>query len=80
MAGMTRSNQYKYSSAVRNAHQVVTAPATMTRLQVPYSVLPLPPQSLYDVKNFQEMWESNITEKLVNGIMLYVVLRLFLAL
>ncbi|KAM9350873.1 polyadenylate-binding protein 1-like isoform 2-T2 [Symphorus nematophorus] len=35
MPGMTRSSQYKYSSAVRNAQQVITVPAPMTRLQVP---------------------------------------------
>ncbi|XP_070694946.1 polyadenylate-binding protein 1-like [Pempheris klunzingeri] len=34
MPGVTRSSQYKYSSAVRNAQQVVTVPAPMTRLQV----------------------------------------------
>ncbi|TDH10392.1 hypothetical protein EPR50_G00074920 [Perca flavescens] len=34
MPGMTRSGQYKYSSAVRNVQQVVTVPAPMTRLQV----------------------------------------------
>ncbi|KAM9350874.1 polyadenylate-binding protein 1-like isoform 3-T3 [Symphorus nematophorus] len=33
MPGMTRSSQYKYSSAVRNAQQVITVPAPMTRLQ-----------------------------------------------
>ncbi|XP_053173364.1 embryonic polyadenylate-binding protein-like [Scomber japonicus] len=32
--GMTRSGQYKYSSAVRNPQQVITVPAPMTRLQV----------------------------------------------
>ncbi|XP_020485158.1 polyadenylate-binding protein 1-like isoform X2 [Labrus bergylta] len=32
--GVTRSGQYKYSSAVRNVTQVVTIPAPMTRLQV----------------------------------------------
>ncbi|CAK6957394.1 embryonic polyadenylate-binding protein-like [Scomber scombrus] len=31
--GMTRSGQYKYSSAVRNPQQVITVPAPMTRLQ-----------------------------------------------
>ncbi|XP_070824735.1 polyadenylate-binding protein 1-like [Chaetodon trifascialis] len=34
MPSVTRSNQYKYSSAVRNAHQVITVPAPMARLQV----------------------------------------------
>ncbi|KAI3357618.1 hypothetical protein L3Q82_016025, partial [Scortum barcoo] len=34
MPGVTRSSQYKYSSAVRNAQQVITVPAPMTRLQV----------------------------------------------
>ncbi|XP_068585874.1 polyadenylate-binding protein 1-like isoform X2 [Cebidichthys violaceus] len=32
--GMTRSGQYKYSSAVRNVQQVVTVPAPVTRIQV----------------------------------------------
>ncbi|KAM6983111.1 polyadenylate-binding protein 1-like [Tautogolabrus adspersus] len=32
--GVTRSGQYKYSSAVRNVTQVVTIPVPMTRLQV----------------------------------------------
>nr|XP_046253838.1 embryonic polyadenylate-binding protein-like isoform X3 [Scatophagus argus] len=31
---VTRSSQYKYSSAVRNAQQVITVPAPITRLQV----------------------------------------------
>ncbi|TKS77750.1 Embryonic polyadenylate-binding protein [Collichthys lucidus] len=40
---MTRSGQYKYSSAVRNAQQVITVPAPMTRLQViPASVMEPP--------------------------------------
>ncbi|XP_076597395.1 polyadenylate-binding protein 1-like [Chaetodon auriga] len=34
MPGVTRSSQYKYSSAVRNAQQVITLPAPMARLQV----------------------------------------------
>ncbi|XP_071332649.1 polyadenylate-binding protein 1-like isoform X2 [Trachinotus anak] len=34
MPGVTRSSQYKYSSAVRNPQHVVTVPAPMTRLQV----------------------------------------------
>uniref|UniRef100_UPI0037E88FA8 polyadenylate-binding protein 1-like n=1 Tax=Semicossyphus pulcher TaxID=241346 RepID=UPI0037E88FA8 len=34
MPGVTRSGQYKYSSAVRNVQQIVTVPAPMTRLQV----------------------------------------------
>ncbi|XP_044206931.1 embryonic polyadenylate-binding protein-like isoform X1 [Thunnus albacares] len=34
MPGVTRSGQYKYSSAVRNPQQVITVPAPMTRLQV----------------------------------------------
>ncbi|XP_059190157.1 embryonic polyadenylate-binding protein-like isoform X2 [Centropristis striata] len=32
--GMTRSGQYKYSSAVRNVQQVLTIPAPMARIQV----------------------------------------------
>ncbi|XP_037629820.1 polyadenylate-binding protein 1-like isoform X1 [Sebastes umbrosus] len=32
--GMTRSGQYKYSSAVRNVQQVITIPAPMTRIQI----------------------------------------------
>uniref|UniRef100_A0A8D0A1V2 Polyadenylate-binding protein n=1 Tax=Sander lucioperca TaxID=283035 RepID=A0A8D0A1V2_SANLU len=39
MPGMTRSGQYKYSSAVRNVQQVVTVPAPMTRLQRLYPVI-----------------------------------------
>lgn len=39
MPAVTRSSQYKYSSAVRNAQQVIAVPAAMTRLQVPPSVL-----------------------------------------
>lgn len=39
MPGVTRSGQYKYSSAVRNPQQVITVPAPMTRLQVLLSVL-----------------------------------------
>lgn len=35
MPGVTRNSQYKYSSAVRNAQQVITIPVPMTRLQVP---------------------------------------------
>ncbi|XP_022594932.1 embryonic polyadenylate-binding protein-like isoform X1 [Seriola dumerili] len=34
MPGVTRSSQYKYSSAVRNPQHVVTVPAPLTRLQV----------------------------------------------
>ncbi|XP_073326538.1 polyadenylate-binding protein 1-like isoform X1 [Pagrus major] len=34
MPGMTRSSQYKYSSAVRNVQQVITVSAPVTRLQV----------------------------------------------
>ncbi|XP_023278555.1 embryonic polyadenylate-binding protein-like [Seriola lalandi dorsalis] len=34
MPGLTRSSQYKYSSAVRNPQHVVTVPAPLTRLQV----------------------------------------------
>ncbi|XP_034731850.1 polyadenylate-binding protein 1-like isoform X2 [Etheostoma cragini] len=45
MPGMTRSGQYKYSSAVRNVQQVVTVPAPMTRLQViPAPVMEQPAQ------------------------------------
>ncbi|XP_071374569.1 polyadenylate-binding protein 1-like isoform X2 [Centroberyx affinis] len=39
MSGVARGSQYKYSSAVRNTQQVITVPATMTRLQV-YCVAP----------------------------------------
>ncbi|XP_071776860.1 polyadenylate-binding protein 1-like [Centroberyx gerrardi] len=40
MSGVARGSQYKYSSAVRNTQQVITVPATMTRLQVvPTSVM-----------------------------------------
>ncbi|XP_053704657.1 polyadenylate-binding protein 1-like [Synchiropus splendidus] len=42
---VTRSNQYKYSSAVRNARHVVAVPAPITRLQV---VPPPPPPPLMD--------------------------------
>ncbi|XP_058499213.1 embryonic polyadenylate-binding protein-like [Solea solea] len=34
MPGLIRSNQYKYSPAVRNPQQVITVPAPITRLQV----------------------------------------------
>ncbi|KAM9350872.1 polyadenylate-binding protein 1-like isoform 1-T1 [Symphorus nematophorus] len=43
MPGMTRSSQYKYSSAVRNAQQVITVPAPMTRLQVVPALAMEPP-------------------------------------
>ncbi|CAB1424220.1 unnamed protein product [Pleuronectes platessa] len=33
-AGVIRNNQYKYSSVVRSPQQVITVPASMTRLQV----------------------------------------------
>ncbi|XP_054642119.1 embryonic polyadenylate-binding protein-like isoform X1 [Dunckerocampus dactyliophorus] len=34
MSGVSRSSQFKYSSAVRNPQQVIPVPASMTRLQV----------------------------------------------
>nr|XP_057907439.1 embryonic polyadenylate-binding protein-like [Doryrhamphus excisus] len=34
MSGVSRSGQFKYSSAVRNPQQVISMPASMTRLQV----------------------------------------------
>ncbi|XP_022594934.1 embryonic polyadenylate-binding protein-like isoform X2 [Seriola dumerili] len=40
MPGVTRSSQYKYSSAVRNPQHVVTVPAPLTRLQVLYLMEP----------------------------------------
>ncbi|XP_018541466.1 embryonic polyadenylate-binding protein isoform X2 [Lates calcarifer] len=41
--GVTRSSQYKYSSAVRNPQHIVTVPATMTRLQVVPAPMTEPP-------------------------------------
>ncbi|XP_049436200.1 embryonic polyadenylate-binding protein A-like isoform X2 [Epinephelus fuscoguttatus] len=41
--GMTRGGQYKYSSAVRNVQQVITAPAPMPRLQAVPAPLMEPP-------------------------------------
>lgn len=35
LPGVPRSGQYKYSSAVRNAQQVIAVPAPVTRPQVP---------------------------------------------
>ncbi|XP_056896874.1 embryonic polyadenylate-binding protein-like isoform X1 [Takifugu flavidus] len=39
LPGVPRSGQYKYSSAVRNAQQVIAVPAPVTRPQVPGPVL-----------------------------------------
>lgn len=40
LAGVTRSNQYKYSSAVRNPQQVVMVPAPITRHQAKSMIEP----------------------------------------